>query len=372
MLPAHVEVVVLKALEKRADMRYPTMEEFMRAMSDPVGYVEAHGGVTGFLTRHLVPSNAPLPPVRLTPAPLTPLPGALIAPNLSSVVGGASPSIPGVPNAAAPMTLSSGASQLHASRSRLGYIVTGAVIVAAAVAAIIVLVGKDRNLVVVSGGSGSETASGEIRSATGTAAGTAPGSAPGAAPGTSIGTAAGTQVAAQVAPAGSAAVPAGIATPPAGSGGPGPAVEAGDSGSAAQPTGDHVQTMPEAMTVEILVGSTPAGARIYVNNVDTGKTTPDKLDVPRKGGPISITLRLKSYEPFTFRGVDVSESSKQIAELVKIRSTPPVTKCKTPERSGCARDAKGCCVSESTSAGHNGSGTKNGSASQDPDGLLHP
>jgi serine/threonine-protein kinase len=30
MLPAHVEVVVLKALEKRADMRYPTMEEFMR------------------------------------------------------------------------------------------------------------------------------------------------------------------------------------------------------------------------------------------------------------------------------------------------------------------------------------------------------
>jgi len=41
--------VVMKALEKRADMRYPTMEEFMRAMSDPVGFVEAHGGVTGFL-----------------------------------------------------------------------------------------------------------------------------------------------------------------------------------------------------------------------------------------------------------------------------------------------------------------------------------
>ena len=42
MLPAHVESVVMKALEKRADMRYPTMEEFMRAMSDPVGFVEAH------------------------------------------------------------------------------------------------------------------------------------------------------------------------------------------------------------------------------------------------------------------------------------------------------------------------------------------
>src|SRR3954453_13971723 len=37
MLPAHVEVVVLKALEKRADLRYPTMDEMMRAMADPVG-----------------------------------------------------------------------------------------------------------------------------------------------------------------------------------------------------------------------------------------------------------------------------------------------------------------------------------------------
>src|SRR5436305_592664 len=81
-LSAHVEVVVLKALEKRPDLRYPTMEEFMRAMTDPVGYVEAHGGVGAFLQRQLMPSNAPLPSVRMTPAPLTPLPGTLIAPNL--------------------------------------------------------------------------------------------------------------------------------------------------------------------------------------------------------------------------------------------------------------------------------------------------
>ena len=50
----------MKALEKRADMRYPTMDEFMRAMSDPVGYVEAHGGVGAFLQRQLMPSNAPM------------------------------------------------------------------------------------------------------------------------------------------------------------------------------------------------------------------------------------------------------------------------------------------------------------------------
>src|SRR5689334_5454072 len=57
MLQPHVEQVVLKALEKRPDMRYPRMDEFMRAMSDPVGYVEANGGVGGFLQRQLMPSR---------------------------------------------------------------------------------------------------------------------------------------------------------------------------------------------------------------------------------------------------------------------------------------------------------------------------
>src|SRR4029077_2619499 len=106
MLPPHVEVVVMKALEKRADMRYPTMDEFMRAMSDPVGYVEAHGGVGGFLQRQLLPSSGPLPSsVRLTPAPVTPLPGTMIAP-------------PPVPRPPAPTTLGSATGQIHLRRSK--------------------------------------------------------------------------------------------------------------------------------------------------------------------------------------------------------------------------------------------------------------
>jgi len=64
-----------EALEKRPDMRYPTMDELMRAMSESVRYVESHGGIAGFLQRQLMPSSAPLPSVRLTPAPFTPLPG---------------------------------------------------------------------------------------------------------------------------------------------------------------------------------------------------------------------------------------------------------------------------------------------------------
>jgi hypothetical protein len=30
-------------------MRFPTMDEMAKAMADPVGYVEAHGGIAGFL-----------------------------------------------------------------------------------------------------------------------------------------------------------------------------------------------------------------------------------------------------------------------------------------------------------------------------------
>ena len=76
MMSPHVEAVVLKALEKRADMRYPTMDEFMRAMADPVGYVEAHGGLAAVPAAAAdAVDRAAAADVRLTPDPLTPIPG---------------------------------------------------------------------------------------------------------------------------------------------------------------------------------------------------------------------------------------------------------------------------------------------------------
>jgi eukaryotic-like serine/threonine-protein kinase len=77
MLSPHVEAVVLKALEKRPDMRYPTMEDMMRALADPVGYVEANGGLQGFARTVLQPSNGPISVVTRMPQVPTPHPGSL-------------------------------------------------------------------------------------------------------------------------------------------------------------------------------------------------------------------------------------------------------------------------------------------------------
>src|SRR5689334_4688515 len=95
MMNVHVEAVVMKALEKRPDFRFPTMDEMIRAMSDPVGYVEAHGGIRGFAQRQLMPSNAPLPQQRLTPAPMTtPLPGTVAMPTPYGQLGHLGQAVP--------------------------------------------------------------------------------------------------------------------------------------------------------------------------------------------------------------------------------------------------------------------------------------
>jgi serine/threonine-protein kinase len=75
VIPPHIEAVCLRALEKRPDDRYPSMDEFMRALTDPVSYVEGAGGLQHFTTANLgAPHATPYPPPH---TPLTPLPGTL-------------------------------------------------------------------------------------------------------------------------------------------------------------------------------------------------------------------------------------------------------------------------------------------------------
>jgi serine/threonine protein kinase len=53
-IPEHLELVVLKALEKRPDDRFQHIDEMMPALQDPVHYVATHGGRASFLRSPVV------------------------------------------------------------------------------------------------------------------------------------------------------------------------------------------------------------------------------------------------------------------------------------------------------------------------------
>jgi serine/threonine protein kinase len=81
VIPPHLEAVCMKALEKRSSDRFSDMDQFMRALQDPVGYVEAHGGLDHFLSyshsfvgfQHGGPYGGPAPS---TPFPIHGDPGS--------------------------------------------------------------------------------------------------------------------------------------------------------------------------------------------------------------------------------------------------------------------------------------------------------
>src|SRR5207249_2662057 len=150
------EAVVMKALEKRPDLRYPTMDEFIRAMADPVGFVEAHGGVAGFAQRQLMPSSAPLPPVRLTPAPImTPMPD--MRSSQTAVRGGMGMMSP-MPGTLLPVptTMTSATGQVAGgSRSKAGFVIGGLLVVAAAGGSVYFVMRGDKTGLAAGSGSGS-------------------------------------------------------------------------------------------------------------------------------------------------------------------------------------------------------------------------
>jgi serine/threonine-protein kinase len=295
MMSPHVEQVVLKALEKRPEMRYPTMDEFIRAMADPVGYVESHGGVQGFLARQLTPSTAPLPS-RLTPSPLTPYPGppsqmSQMTPAPGTLTGTVTP---------VPTTLGAATGQLEGSRSKTGFVIAGVLVVGAAIAGVaVVLSGGKKEQPVATGSNdiGSTTgSSGSATTTTGSAMTVEHGSA-------------GSAVVATTGSAGSAGS-AVVETGSAGSAGSAAVVvvntgSAGSAGSAATPL------VPK--TASLTLTSTPDGADIFVNNVATGKKTPATLTLPR--GKVLIAFRLKGYEDLFVKDIvlDTDQVTKDVA-----------------------------------------------------------
>ena len=276
MMSPHVEQVVLKALEKRPEMRYPTMDEFIRAMSDPVGYVESHGGVGGFLARQLMPSSAPLPAaVRLTPAPMTPVPG-LMSP------------VPGTLNTGmvgpTPTTLSSaaGAAGVAPTKSKTPFIIAAGLVVALTGAGVFMVLNKKSSTTAAQNGSdGSAETMVDKGSDKGSAVVQTP--PPPVTPDAAVAVAppdAAVQVVEHETGSGSAA------------------------GSAATP----------AATLSLAINSVPPGADIYVNSAPTNKKTPNTLSLPP--GEYKITLRNKGFDDFR-KTVSLKSDQKVDAALKK-------------------------------------------------------
>ncbi|HWO22432.1 MAG TPA: serine/threonine-protein kinase [Kofleriaceae bacterium] len=289
MMNPHLEAVVMKALEKRADLRYPTMDEMMHAMADPVGYVEAHGGIVGFGQRQLMPSAAPLPSsARLTPGPImvaTPLPGSI------STVGGYTTPVP--------TTLGASAGEVRPSGAKKGLLILSGLVVAAAAAAVVVVVSKSGPSVPAVGGSGSQIAETGSGSSTGSA-----GSAP--EPVGSGSQAAGTDPGSnQTAGSGSQTAGTGTGT---------------DSGSGPTPTPTPTPTLPEM--AKITLTTKPPGARIFVDGVELPERTPQPFSLPRSSKRVKVVLRLATYEDLEVPLVP--EEDRESAFTLKPKKKVPV------------------------------------------------
>ena len=279
LIPPHVEAVILKALQKRPELRFPSMDEMMRAMADPVGYVEANGGIAGFATTQLMPSNVAFsPPPRPSTATYgTPPPGSLVPP--SGIYGPGS--YPNTPATTTPTTLGASAGQVTGGgRGKLGFIIAAVLILGGAGAAIAVVASKKDNNTVEPAGSGTDS--------------------PPAIPD-----------AGEMTVARDAAVV--VATPDA-------AVVTATPDAAVVATPDAAVVEPATSTITIV--TKPAGAAIFVDGKDTGKKTPEPFTVDRSKKAVTIELRLTSFETMTLKKFAVEADANMDYTLKPKKSGP--------------------------------------------------
>ena len=240
VIPPHVEAVCLKALEKAPDARYPNMDEFMKGLSDPVGYVEACGGLGGFLAtgiaeaddRTRVLGGKPAA-TNLTQQP-SPVPGALAAGALAATQGSQV-------NMAAPhgTTLGGGSGEVVDQSPAGGRKV---MLLAGLAAVALIVVGV---FIATSGGTKEETAP--------------------------------------------EPEPIAVVTPPDAA----PIVKT-------PPDAKPVKVAPKQVTIE--VGSEPAGAEVFLGDNDVPEgTTPLKFALPKGGKIVKVSLVLEGYKKKTFR-----------------------------------------------------------------------
>lgn len=261
--------------------------------------------------------------MRLTGS-LTPPPGTVTPPS-------------GIYGTPGPTTLGGATGEVQPRRGKAGFLLAGAGILAAAGIAI---------AIVLSGGGGGS--SGEA--ASGGSAQDDQGSASGSGSDTTHATG-----------SDSAVVPdQGSANPDPDPGTSGNAVTAGtDAGAGSATTSDNRggdqagsnAGAPEAPARSVItLTSRPPGAAIFVDDVDTGKKTPEPIEVERARGAVKITLKLDKYDDLVLRNFSVAENVEKTVRLKKKAVANPSS-------------------GRGSSAGRGNGG---GSTRRDDTGLLNP
>jgi serine/threonine-protein kinase len=311
MMSPHVEQVVMKALEKRPELRYPTMDEFSRAMADPVAYVETNGGLAGFLQRQLMPSSAPMPPVRFTPSPMTPMPD--LRSSGTANYGITSP-VPGTLRTPVPTTLGAASGQVAGGgRSKAGFVIGGVIVAAAAGLGVFLVVNSSKSNPGNGSGSGSEASGSGSSAVVSMATGSGSGSAT-------------------------------KTVEPSGSG----------SGSAAGSGSAKPEVIkPDVTVMALTITSDPTGAEVFYNGADLHKQTPVTLHLPITHDKGEFRLKLHGYDEFVFKDVAFDGDLQENATLKK---TVVVVHTGHGSGSGSAK-ATG---SGSRSTGNNSSGNDTG------------
>ncbi len=347
MMNPHVEAVIMKALEKRMDLRYPTMEEMMRALTDPVGFVEAHGGIAGFGQIQLMPSTAPFPDGQMTPAPLG---GQMVGGGQMPTQGGpmmhghGGPMTNQVPTPApgmmTPSTLTPFPTPGHASptappttgiqpaqtKSKVGLIIAIMIVLAAVVVAIVIGTRpKDKTSDSDTTPSGSNLGAGSDKVGTGTGSSSTKGSAIAAGTGSAKGSA-----------------------------------EAAGSGSGSQAAGSQAVGSGSATVdkdVSVMIATKPPNAQILINGQDLAQKTGEAFTLHKSSQEVRVTLHLDSkYEDIVLTIKPEANVDLEKTFVLKKKFIPVVPP-----------------IGKGSGSGGKGSGTGKGSGKGSNDtGLIRP
>jgi tRNA A-37 threonylcarbamoyl transferase component Bud32 len=299
-IPEHVELIVLKALEKSADLRYARMEDMILALQDPRRYVEARGGSAGFL----------ISPVLRDPA----LAGSKAAMALIASATGR----------AASTTLGGSAAQATAAPAKRGMSGIGKLAIAAGTAAIVIA-----GLVVAARRDPPRVASHPAAESSALSPPIAPPSPPAVPPAAVDPSPSPQPVTSESEPAPRS--PPTAPVPPSPATAPAPVVPSRTSAAPSKPS-PPVAAAPRARpAISIAIESAPPGARVFVGSESTARgTTPFVLELAADAAATEIRLVRAGYQPLK-RTVDPARDSKLMLALEKLAgSTPPIAKPARP------------------------------------------